>query len=143
MKTVSILYDDLPVTINSEDCKTYGGLDLDVEIEGQTNEKVSNFLDTVHSHIFDFLIYSTGDRRIKNAIIEKYRSELEKPIKRALITQAKYLINSGNIELFNGVIKTVNGVDVKATADIIEKVLAPTIINILGSTKPNILFAGR
>jgi len=140
---VSNFYEDLPVKITSEDCEKYGGLDLYRDIVGDSNEKISTFLDTVHSHIYDFLIYSTGDRKIKNDIIEKFIEELEKPIKRALIVQAQYLISNNNIELFNGVVKTVNGVDVKDTADIIQKVLAPTIINILGSTKPNILFAGR
>lgn len=145
METIKIseLYSDLPVTITSDDCEKFGGLDLANEIDGDSNERIVAFLDTVHSHIYDFLIYQTGDKDIKNAIIEKYRDRLEKTIKRALVVQAQYLISSNNIELWNGVVKTVNGVDVKDTADIIQKVLAPTIINLLGSTKPNILFAGR
>lgn len=143
MKEVSELYNDLPVKVNSDDVEKFCDIVLDKEIEGNSNQKVVAFLDTIHEHIYNFLIFSTGDKILKLRVIEKYREQLEKSIKIALLTQAKYLINSGNIELFNGVIKTVNGVDVKESADIIEKVLAPTVINILGGTKPNILYAGK
>lgn len=142
---VSDLFNDLPVVINSDDVLKYTGIDLTKSgvLKGDSNVRVSQFLDTVHEHIYNFLIFATGDRRIKTRIINNYIDELQKPIKNALLVQARYLLNNGNIELFNGLIKTVQGVDVKETADIIEKVLAPTIINILAGTKPNILFAGR
>lgn len=142
-KTVSIFYEDLPVLIDSYDVKKFAGIDLSSELDGDSNEKITQFLDTVHEQIYYFLIFTTGDKELKLKIINKYRERLEKPIKIALLTQAKYLINNGNIELFNGLVKTVNGLDVKESADVIEKVLAPTVINILGGTKPNILYAGR
>lgn len=142
-KTVSIFYEDLPVLIDSYDVKKFAGVDLSTELDGDSNEKITQFLDTVHEQIYYFLIFTTGDKELKLKIINKYRERLEKPIKIALLTQAKYLINNGNIELFNGLVKTVNGLDVKESADVIEKVLAPTVINILGGTKPNILYAGR
>ncbi|MBR0189030.1 MAG: hypothetical protein IJQ23_01435 [Clostridia bacterium] len=143
METVSILYEDYPVLINSDDVEKYCGCILSEEIEGDSEEKVSNFLDTVHQQIYDFLIYATGDRDIKDRIITKYAERLTKPITKALLVQAKYLLASGDIALFNGVIKTVNGVDIKDNNQITEKVIGPTVINLLIGTKPNILFAGR
>ena len=65
MATVSFLYEDMPVKITDEDCKKLRGLDLDKEIEGNSKEKITQFLDTVHSHIYDFLIFTTGDKRWK------------------------------------------------------------------------------
>ncbi|MBQ8426554.1 MAG: hypothetical protein IJX16_07555 [Clostridia bacterium] len=143
MATVSFLYEDMPVKITDEDCKKYRGLDLANELEGDSKEKITQFLDTVHQHVYDFLIFSTGDRRWKIKIIEKYKAEVEKTLKMALLVQAAYLLNNGNIEMFNGVIKTVNGVDIKDNTQINEKIIAPSIVNMLASTKPNLLFAGR
>ncbi len=143
MATVSFLYEDMPVKITDEDCKKYRGLDLANELEGDSKEKITQFLDTVHQHVYDFLIFSTGDRRWKIRIIEKYKAEVEKTLKMALLVQAAYLLNNGNIEMFNGVIKTVSGVDIKDNTQINEKIIAPSIVNMLASTKPNLLFAGR
>lgn len=143
MATVSFLYEDMPVKITDEDCKKLRGLDLDKEIEGNSKEKITQFLDTVHSHIYDFLIFTTGDKRWKIKIIEKYKDEVEKPLKMALLVQAAYLISNGNIEMWNGIVKTVNGVDIKENIQFNEKIIAPSVINILSSCKPNLLFAGR
>ena len=76
METVSILYEDYPVLVNSDDVEKYCGCILSEEIEGDSEEKVSNFLDTVHQQIYDFLIYATGDRDIKDRIITKLSSDL-------------------------------------------------------------------
>lgn len=143
MTTVSFLYEDMPVKITDEDCKKYRGIDLETELEGDSKEKITQFLDTVHQHVYDFLIFSTGDRRWKIKIIEKYKAEVEKTLKMALLVQAAYLLSNGNIEMFNGVIKTVNGADIKDNTQINEKIIAPSIVNMLASTKPNLLFAGR
>ena len=143
MATVSFLYEDMPVKITDEDCKKYRGIDLETELDGDSKEKITQVLDTVHQHVYDFLIFSTGDRRWKIKIIEKYKAEVEKTLKMALLVQAAYLLSNGNIELFNGVIKTVNGADIKDNTQINEKIIAPSIVNMLASTKPNLLFAGR
>lgn len=143
MTTVSYLHEDLPVKITDEDCKTLRGLDLDKELEGSSKEKITQFLDTVHEHIYDFLIFATGDKRWKLRIIEKYKADVEKPLKTALLVQAAYLISNGNIEMWNGIVKTVNGVDIKENNQINEKIIAPSVVNILSSCKPNLLFAGR
>lgn len=143
MAIKGFLYADMPVTITDEDCKELRGLDLDSELDGNTQAKISQFLDTVHQHVYEFLIFATGDRRWKIRIIEKYRADIERTLKMALLVQASYLINNGNIEMFNGVVKSVNGVDIKDNTQINEKIIAPSIINMLSATKPNLLFAGR
>lgn len=144
MNTVSFLYEDLPVTITDEDVKKYKGIDLSQELVGDSNEKITQFLDTVHQHVYDFLIFTTGNRNWKIKIIEKYKEQIEKTLKMALLVQAMYLLNNGNIELFNGVIKVSNGTaDIKENSQINEKIIAPTIVNMLSSTKPNLLFSGR
>ncbi len=143
MITTSELYSDYPVLVNSEDFSKYLGIELGDEIVGTTNTRVSAFLDTIHRHIYDFLIYNIGEKDLKDRLIEKYRERLEKSLKKALLTQGQYLLQNDNIELFNGVIKTVNGVDYKETSDTVAKVICPTVINILGGSSPNILFAGE
>ena len=140
--TVSELYSNLPVTINDEDVETFKGKKLEDELEGDSNEKIKQFLDTVHEQVYNFIIFVTGDKRIKIAIIEKY-ADVQRAVKIALLTQAAYLLGNGNIEMWNGVLRSVNGVEIKDNNSIVEKIIAPTIINILSSEKPNILFAGR
>jgi len=140
--TVSDLYSDLPVTITDDDFLQYRGIDLDRELEGDTKEKITQFLDTVHEHVYNFIIFATGDKRHKVALIKKFDG-VQRVVKIALLTQAAFLISNGNIEMWNGVLRSVNGVDIKDNNTITEKIIAPSVINILSSEKPNILFAGR
>ena len=139
--TISELY-NYPITVNSEDFEKYLGVRLSDEIRGDTNVRISTFLDTVHRCVYDFLIYNTGDKEIKDGLLRAYPEQLTNPIKRALLVQGQYLLSNQNIELFNGVIKTVSGAEFKETADVITKIIAPSLINILGATRPNILYAG-
>jgi hypothetical protein len=142
MAKVSNLY-DFPVTITSEEFEENTMYSLEKDLAGDNGKKVVNFLNTLHSHIYDFLIHNTGRADIKDRIIEQYRSELEKPIKRALILQGKYLLENNNIGLWNGTIATVEGgVDIKDTQDIVQKILCVEAINLLAGTQPNILYAG-
>ena len=141
--TLSALYDDYPVTVNSKDFSDYVGLDLFMEIHGELENRVTFFLDTVHRQIYDFLIYNVGERDIKDRLINEYKQDLEKSLKKALLLQGQYLLQNDNIELFNGVIKTANGLEFKEVAETVTRVIAPSVINILESTKPNILFAGE
>ena len=139
---VSELYSDYPVKVDSSDFESYLGVRLLDEIKGTSDVRVSAFLDTVHRIVYDFLIYSTGDKEIKDSLVKVYPEQLTKPIKKALLTQGQYLLANSNIELFNGVIKTIGGVDYKETAETVIKIIAPSLINILGATRPCILYAG-
>lgn len=142
MATVSDLY-DYPLTITSDEFEEHTGHNLAAELAGDSDRKIVNFLNTLHSHVYDFLVYNTGRHDIKDRIIEKYADELAKPVKRALVTQGKYLLENEDIGLWNGIVATVEGgVDVKDTQDIVQKILCPQVINLLAGTQPNILYAG-
>ena len=139
---VSELYSDYPVKVDSLDFENMLGINLLDEIKGSSDARVSAFLDTTHRIVYDFLIYNTGDKELKDSLIKVFPEQLTKPLKRALLTQGQYLLANSNIELFNGVIKTIGGVDYKETAETIIKIIAPSIINILGATRPCVLYAG-
>jgi hypothetical protein len=140
--TVSDLYGDLPVKIDSKDLAELSGEFVE-QLYDNDPLAVTNFLNTVHRIIYDFLIYAVGDKEIQNALITRYAEQLEKPIKRALLAQAEYLLVNGNIEMDNGNIAMVNGVSAATTQENITKILCPTVINILSGTKPNILWVGE
>ena len=141
--TVSYLYEDLPVKIDSVEVQDIMGINLEDEILGDNSNRITYFLDAVHRQVYDFLIYVTGNREYKDALITGYSDKLTKPIKKALFAQVDYLLNNDNIELFNGVIKTVNGAEYKDTMETASKIIAPSVINILMATKPNVLYAGE
>jgi len=136
-------YSDYPVMIDEKEIQNHIGIDISAKLKGQSTTKIQNFLDTVHSAVYDYLIYPTGPRELKDAIIENFRVELEKPLKRALLSQARYLIsNQTNIALWNGMVKTVSGVEAKDIQDIMTKIVSPDVYNILFAATPNLLYAG-
>jgi hypothetical protein len=143
MTAVSDYRPEYPITIVENEFYERTGLRLRERIPGADDRRVNNFLDTIHGHIYDGLIYNTGDRDIKNRIIAAYTAELEKPIKAALTMQAQYVLANEQIELWNGFITTVNGTHVTTTQDILQKVVNPAVVNNLMSNKPDILFAGE
>ena len=133
---------DYPVMLTAEEYTNATGIEL-VARCGNDAANVKRLLNRAHSHIYDFLIYSTGCSDIKDRIINAYRDRLEKPIKRALIMQVGYLLENGAIGDWNGLIATAeSGADLKSTQELVQKILSPEIINLLGSTQPNILYAG-
>ena len=142
---VSDLYANLPVKISDADIEEWADINkekLNSLIKGESTKKVTHFLDTVHRCIYNLCIFKAGPQDLKLALIERYKFQVEKEIKIALLTQAEYLLSNGNIELFNGVVKMVGGVEYKEVSATAERILAPTIIDILSSTKPNLLFSG-
>lgn len=135
---------DYPVIVSDEDFKSYTGYDLLQDIENaQERNTLSEFIDTVHMLIYDCLIYACGSKRIKNRIIERYRDDLEKPLKRALLAQGISLIENGDISEWNGATLLAGGqADVKDSALIRQKIVCPKAIRILQSTSPDILYFG-
>ena len=132
---------DYPVMLTAEEYTHATGVDLTAEVENAA--QVKRLLNRAHSHIYDFLIYSTGRSDIKDRIINAYKDRLEKPIKRALVLQVGYLLENGAIGDWNGLIATTeSGADLKSTQELVQKILSPEVINILGATQPNILYAG-
>lgn len=132
---------DYPVMLTAEEYTNATGVDLAAEVNDKG--QVKRLLNRAHSHIYDFLIYSTGRSDIKDRIINAYKDRLEKPIKRALVLQVGYLLENGAIGDWNGLIATAeSGADLKSTQELVQKILSPEVINILGATQPNILYAG-
>lgn len=124
-----------PVMLTAEDIENY--------LHAAVSVRDRELLDDVHSIVYDYLIYPTFNADVKNRIIEKYRAELEKPLKRALLAQYKYLCaNGGNLAEWNGLAGGGMSTDSKEAQDILTKVLAPQVINILLGASVNILYAG-
>lgn len=145
MITPSDLY-DYPVVISDEDFKNYTGYDLLQDIENaETRSVLQEFIDSVHAHLYDGLIYACGaSREIKNRIIEKYRDKLEKPIRRALLIQGVYMLENGDISEWNGAMLLSGGqTDVKDSALIQQKIICPKAVSALKSAQPDILYAGE
>lgn len=133
---------DYPVMLTEEEFTNATGIELVAKC-GDDTAKVKRLLNRAHSHIYDFLIYTTGRADIKDRIINAYKDRLEKPIKRALVLQVGYLLENGAIGDWNGLIATAeSGADLKSTQEIVQKILSPEVINVLGATQPNILYAG-
>ncbi|MCL2355468.1 MAG: hypothetical protein FWC68_06415, partial [Oscillospiraceae bacterium] len=118
-------------------------INLNTRIKGDSNKKIVEFLDTVHRLIYDNLIFVVGDRDIQIALIDTFRNKLEKEVKKALLLQADYILENENIELWNGVVRAVGGVDIKPVNDIMARIVSPSAINLLSNTRPNILYAGE
>ena len=144
MAKVSNLY-SYPVTLDSEELTNNTGLDLREELEGDDGErKVVNFLNTIHSLIYDGLIYSVGSKTIKNLLIAHFIDDLASDIKRALIAQGMYLLENGDISVWNGTVVAANGtVQTQESRLIYQKVVAPAAVNILMNTNPNLLYMGE
>lgn len=143
MAKVSNLY-SYPVTLDSEEFTNNTGLDLREELEGDDGErKVVNFLNTIHSLIYDNLLYSVGSKTIKNLLIAHFIDDLASDIKRALIAQGMYLLENGDISVWNGTVVAANGtVQTQESRLIYQKVVAPAAVNILMNTNPNLLYMG-
>ena len=143
MATVTGLY-EYPVTVDSDEFTNYTGIDLYAELEGDDGErKVSNFLNTVHSIIYDGLLYSVGSKTIKNLMIEHFTDDLGKDIKKAIIAQGEYLLDNGDISLWNGTVITANGTaDIKESKVMYQKIVSPRSVSVLMDTNPPLLYMG-
>lgn len=126
---------DYPVEITRLDIKNLLGIDVTDETE--------EVLFGAHVYIYDVLIYPTFNENIKRRIIEKYRDILEKPLKKALLAQFGYMYRNGDVGNWNGFLQSDgNSVDSKEQQDILTKMIAPRVINILKGAPIDLLYAG-
>lgn len=144
MAKVGKLY-DYPVTVDSDEFLNATGLDLYQELDGDDGErKVVNFLNTIHSLVYDSLLYSVGTKTIKELMIKHFKADLEKDIKKALAAQGEYILDNGDISLWNGTVITANGTaDIKDSKLLYEKLIAPRAVTILMDTNPPLLYMGE
>jgi hypothetical protein len=132
MMTVGILYEDLPVKINSDDVEALG-INLNDLLEGETKNKITRFLDSVHSIIYDYVIYNWGHETIQNRKIENDLATA-KTVKKALLWQAVYLSENNDLLSFIGITKKADGDASLAVDEIYSKVVAPMSLQILQSS---------
>lgn len=136
---MSSIYDDYPVMITEADVTN----NIDKGFSAVSDFDRQRILRDAHSYVYDFLIYPTYNADIKNKIIEKYAAVLEKPLKRALLEQAAYLIeNRGDVGRWNGVLSSGATADNKDVQTLLTKAICPKVINILMGAPINLLYAG-
>ena len=135
----STLY-DYPVTLNSDEFEKTTGVNLKNELGCEQDIEVRDWLNAAHENVYN-RIYKVGGKTLKDRIIVDYIDYLSKPIKRCLVAQLKYMLNA------NGDYGVVDGSNVNAdgTLNVVEKervipkILAPKVVEILKSARPNLL----
>jgi hypothetical protein len=135
----STLY-DYPVTLNDEEFKSATGIDLKTELGAEQDVEARDWLNAAHENVYN-RIYKIGGKSLKDGIIVDYIDYLQKPIKRCLIAELKYMLNA------NGDYGVADGSNVNADGQlvvvdkerIIPKILAPKVVEILKSARPNLL----
>ena len=126
---------DYPVEITKIDVKNLLGID----VTDETNET----LIAAHVYIYDVLIYPTFNGDVKRRIIEKYRTVLEKPLKKALLAQFDYMYRNGDVGNWNGFLQgDGNSVESKEQQELLTKMIAPRVLNVLKSASIDLLYAG-
>lgn len=127
---------EYPIELTKEDVQNV--------LKIKVNDDVMQTLISAHISIYDFLIYPTFNEDIKNRIIEKYKTQLERPIKKALLAQFEYMYSQGDVGSWNGLLQgDGNTVDSKEQQEILTKIIAPRVVNILLGASINILYAGE
>jgi hypothetical protein len=130
-----------PVDITVEEIKNETGIDL---VKEYGSENVRLFMNILHSNVYDGAIYATGAREIKDRIIEAHKTVTENAIKRALLMQATYLHEEGNIGTESGITITADGQKaVVSKADLRAKTVCVAAIDALKSCACALLYAGE
>ena len=140
MITINNLLYDYPVTITDEDFENATGTNLKNELGVTQDIEVQDWLNAAHENIYN-KIYKIGGKTLKDSLINNYIAYLEKPLKRCLIVELKYMLGA------NGDYGVVDGSHVSADGQlvvvdkkqIIPKIVAPKVIEILKAAKPNLL----
>ncbi len=123
---------DYPIMVTKEETSNYLQIDVSKEL-----------INNAHEIIYDFLIYPTYNEDIKNRIINKYKAELEKPLKKAILSQITYLYdNSGDIATWNGLMRNQGGDTTIEQQEILTKIICPKAINILKGATVDLLYCG-
>lgn len=132
---------EYPVTITATDIKNERGIDL---VKEYGANGVKSFLSEVHSAVYDGGIYATGDSDIKDRIIEEHASTVKKAIQRALILQAAYMHDIGNVGTESGITITADGQKaVVGLREIRSKYICPAAIDALKACSIPLLYAGE
>lgn len=136
------IFSDYPVMITAEELKNERNIDIVNEFPESYEQR--SFMSDVHSAIYEGAIYATGDKTIKDKIILAYVAETTKAIKRALILQAAYMFDEGNIGTASGVTITADGQRaVINTSELRSKNVCIAAVNALKACSYPLLYAGE
>jgi hypothetical protein len=134
-------YFSYPVQITVEDLKNERGLDV-VSLYGGAGAR--GFLADVHSAVYEGGIYATGDRDIKERIIQANIEKAEAAIKRALVIQAVYMNDEGHVGTMSGITITADGQKaVVSKSELRSKVICLSAFDALRACSCPILYAGE
>ena len=130
-----------PVEITTAELKNESGIDIEHELNGKN---VKAFFNTVYSSVYDGCIYATGDKSVKDRIIETYKTLTENAIKRALILQAEYIFEIGSIGTESGItIGTDGQKSVISKDELRSKTICISAIDALKACPIPLLYAGE
>lgn len=130
-----------PIEITVEELKNERAIDL-VALYGANG--VRGFLSEVFAAVYDGCIYATGDRDIKDRIIENYKDKAENAIKRALILQAAYMEDEGNVGTASGITISADGQKaVVSKNDLRSKTICTAAVDALKACSVPLLYAGE
>ncbi len=132
---------EYPVMITADNLKNERGIDL---VKEYGANGVKPFLNEIHSAVYDGGIYATGDAYMKNLIITKNEDSVKGYIQRALILQAAYMHDAGNVGTESGITITADGQKaVVPLSEIRSKYICPAAIDALKSCSIALLYAGE
>ena len=130
-----------PIEITTAELKNESGIDITAEFKG---ESVTPFFNAVYSSIYDGCIYATGDKTIKDRIINAHKDVTENAIKRALILQAEYIFEIGSIGTESGITIGADGQkSVISKDELRSKTICISAIDALKACPIPLLYAGE
>ena len=129
-----------PVTITYDELKTECGIDLATEVG---KEKERSFMNGVNRTIYDGGVYLTGASDLKDRII-KANPDCATAIKRALLVQAQYMLDAGDVGTESGITITADGQKaVVSRSELRSKTVCPAAVDALKACPVPILYAGE
>ncbi len=130
-----------PVEITAEELKNERGIDI---VKEYGTSQMTAFMSEVHAAVYEGGIYATGDRDIKDRIIAKHFGKTEPAIKRALLLQAAYMNDEGNVGTMSGITITADGQKaVVPRSELRTKTLCLAAFDALKACSCPILYAGE
>lgn len=130
-----------PIEITTAELKNESGIDITDEFKG---ESVTSFFNAVYASIYDGCIYATGDKTIKDKIIEAHKDVTENAIKRALILQAEYIFEVGGIGTESGITIGADGQKaVISKAELRSKTICISALDVLKACPIPLLYTGE
>lgn len=129
-----------PVTITYDELKTECGIDLATEVG---KEKERSFMNGVNRAIYDGGVYLTGASDLKDRII-KANPDCATAIKRALLVQAQYMLDAGDVSTESGITITADGQKaVVSRSELRSKTICSAAVDALKACPVPILYAGE